>query len=57
MGRGCCSELQLPTKGRGLVLGGNENRGLAMAIFPNTPKQEMPLYLLCLDQAQKWPVG
>lgn len=39
-----------------LVLGGNQNREVAMATIPDAPKQEMPFYLLCLDEAQREPV-
>lgn len=39
----------------GVVLGGNQNWEVAMATTPDTSKQEMPLYLLCLDEAQRGP--
>lgn len=38
-------------KGAGLGLDGIQNRQVAMATFPVTPKQEMPIYLLCLGGA------
>lgn len=38
------------------MLGGNQNREVAMATIPDAPKQEMPFYLLCLDEAQREPV-
>ena len=37
-------------KGVGLGLDGIQNRQVAMATFPDTPKQEMPLCLPCLGR-------